>query len=73
VWAVLGVAEEPGAFGVVVAELVAEDAKRPGRIAEAACHVGGTLLVGEEGAERLVLALERFFGGEKEGRRLGVR
>jgi hypothetical protein len=70
--AVLGLAEEPGAFGVVVAELVAQDAKRPGRIAEAARDICGPLLVDEEGTERLVLALERFRGREEEGHRSGI-
>jgi hypothetical protein len=69
---VLGVAEEAGAFLGVVAELVAEDAKRPGGIGEPAGHGGGRLLVHKEGAEGFVLAVERVVGREEEGRGVSV-
>jgi hypothetical protein len=62
----LGLAEEGGALVGVVAELMAKDTEGAWRIAETARDVGGELLVYDEGAEGLVLALEGELRGEKE-------
>ena len=50
----------------IVAELIAEDAEEAGGVAEAASDVAGWLLVNEEGAEGLVLALQRELRGKEE-------
>ncbi len=62
----LGLAEKGGALVGVVAELMAKDTEGAWRIAGTAGGVGGELLVYEEGAEGLVLALEGELRGEKE-------
>ena len=58
--------EEGGALGGVVAELMAEDAEGPRRVAEAASDFVGGESLDEVGAEGLVLPLERRFGGQEE-------
>jgi hypothetical protein len=50
----------------VVAELMTKDAEGARGIAEALGHIRGGLLLDEEGAESLVLALEGEFGGEEK-------
>ena len=45
---------------------MAEDTKRPNRIAEAACHFVGGELFHEVGAQSLVLTVARVIGREKE-------
>jgi hypothetical protein len=62
--------EEAGAFVRIVAELVTEDTKGPGRIAEAVCDLMRGESVDKIGAEGLILALQGIFGGHKE---LGFR
>jgi hypothetical protein len=49
-----------------VAELVTQDTKRTGSIAEAAGDVRRGELLNEEGAEGLVLPLQRGLGGKEE-------
>jgi len=65
----LGGLEEAGAFGGIVAELVAEDAEGAGGVGEATGDLGAGELIDEVSAEGFVLAVEGDFGGKKE---LGV-
>ena len=58
--------EEAGAEVRVVAELVTQDAERTGGIAEAAGDVRRGKLLNKEGAEGLVLPLQRGLGGKEE-------
>ena len=64
--AALRLAEEGSALFGVVAELVTEDTKSARGIAETAGDLGGGLLVDEESAQGLVLALQGKLGGEEE-------
>ncbi len=64
--AVAHVLEEALLAGGVVAELRAEDAERPGRVAEAGSDLLGGQLVDEVSAERLVLAVEWLLRYQKE-------
>jgi hypothetical protein len=50
----------------VMAELVTENAKRTGCVAEASRDLKGRPAFDEVGAESLVLSVERIFGGEEE-------
>ena len=50
----------------MVAELMTKDAEGAGRVAEALGHLRRGILLDEEGAQSLVLALERELGGNKE-------
>ena len=50
----------------VVAELVTEDAERPGCVAEAAGDFLGRTAVDEVGAEGFVWSVQRVFGDEEE-------
>jgi hypothetical protein len=56
-----------------VAKLVAQDAEGAGGIAETESRLGGREFLDEVGAEGFVLAMQRPFGGEKEGGGLGFR
>lgn len=58
--------EEAGPFARIVAELMAEHAKRAGGIVETAGHFGRGQLLDEEAAQRLVLPLQRRFWGKEE-------
>lgn len=58
--------EEGGTFGGVMAELMTEDAKGAGRVAESACDLVGGPLLDEVRAEGFVLTLERCFRGQEE-------
>ena len=53
----LGRREEEVALGVL-AELVDEDSEAPRRVTEVASDIGAGLSLDEEGAERLVLAMD---------------
>ena len=50
----------------VMAELVAEDAERTGRVAEAAGDLEGRKSFDEVGTEGFVLSVQRVFRGEEE-------
>jgi hypothetical protein len=50
----------------VVAELIAEDAEGVGGVSEAAGDLGSGQFLDEEGAQGLVLTMERRFGAEEE-------
>jgi hypothetical protein len=63
--------EEAGAFGWVVAELVAEDAEGIGGVTEAASGLGSGQLFDKEGAKGLILAVVGEFRGEEEAGVLG--
>lgn len=64
--AMLGVLEEGSAFGWIVTELVAEPPKGARGIGEAAGDLDRGALLDEEGAEGLVLAVERVFWRNEE-------
>jgi hypothetical protein len=64
--------EERGALVRVVAELIAEDPEGIGGVAETAGDLGSGPLVHEEGAQGLVLAMERRFGAEEELGLVGI-
>ena len=64
--AALRLAEKGGAFVGIVAELITQDAEGAWRVAEAFGHLSRGILIDEEGAEGLVLALERELGGKEE-------
>jgi hypothetical protein len=53
-----------------MAELVAQDAKRAGGVAETGSDLVGGELFDQIGAEGFVLAVEGVLGGEEEGRRV---
>jgi hypothetical protein len=59
-------AEEGGALGGVVTELMAKDAKGTGGIAELLSDLSGGRLRGEEGPQGLVLALEGLLRREEK-------
>jgi hypothetical protein len=63
---VFGVLKEAGAFGRIVAELVAEDPQGTGGIGEAAGDLGARELLDEVSPEGFVLAVEGIFRGEEE-------
>ena len=63
---VSGRGEEHGPLGGIVSELMAEDAKGPGCVAEAVRDLVGGQLLDEVGAEGLVLPLLGRFGGQEE-------
>jgi hypothetical protein len=65
-WPVPHHLKETSLLASVVTELMAEDTKRPNRIAEAACHFVGGELFHEVGAQSLVLTVARVIGREKE-------
>ena len=69
---VLRQAEETGALVRVVAKLMTEHAESTRRIAEAPSRLGGGEIFDEEGAEGLVLALERLLGRSEEVSCLGI-
>jgi hypothetical protein len=58
--------KEAGAFGGIMAELMAQDAKGAWRVGEAPGDLRARALVNEVGAEGFVLAVEGDFGGEEE-------
>ena len=62
----VGLAEKGGAFFGIVPELMTKDAEGARGIGEAFGHVCRGLLIDEESAESLVLALEGECGGEEE-------
>jgi hypothetical protein len=65
--------EECVTLAGIVAELMAENAKGTGRIAEASRDFGGREFFEEEGAEGFVLPLGRQLGGREELSGLQVR
>ena len=64
--------EESGTMVGIVAELMAENAKRTGGIAEASRDKGGRKLVDEVSTQGLILALRGRLGGREELRGLKV-
>jgi hypothetical protein len=66
---VFGSLKEAGAFGGIVAKMVAQDAEGAGGVGEAAGDLGTRELLDEVSAEGFILAVEGDFGGEEE---LGV-
>jgi hypothetical protein len=58
--------EERCALVRVVAELIAENPESIGGVAETAGDLASWQLLHEEGAQGLVLAMERLFGAEEE-------
>ena len=66
--AVLGLLEEGGAFGGIVTKLVAEDPKGPRGVGEVPGDLDRGARLDEVGAEGLVLAVERVFGGDEKAR-----
>ena len=58
--------EEGGAFGWIVTELVAEHPKGAWGVGETAGDLDRGSLLNEEGAEGLVLAVERSFWSHEE-------
>jgi hypothetical protein len=65
-WPMLDRLKEAELLVGVLAELVAEDTKRAGRVAEAARDLLGRAAFEEVGAEGLVLSVQGVFGGEEE-------
>ena len=65
-------AEEGSALMGIVAELMAEDAEGARGVTEAAGDVGRWLIVDEEGADGLILALHGELGERKNFRSPGV-
>ena len=61
-----GRGEEHGPLGGIVSELMTEDAKGPGCVAEAVRDLMGGCLLDEVSAEGLVLPLLGRFGGQEE-------
>ena len=53
-------------FVGVMAELVAQDAKRARRVAKAACDLMGWAAVDEVGTKGFVLSVQRVFGSKEE-------
>jgi hypothetical protein len=62
----LGMLEEGGALLGVVAELIAEHAEGIDGVGKTAGDFGSGPFLDEEGAQGLVLAMERGFGAEEE-------
>ncbi|HDL86116.1 MAG TPA: hypothetical protein ENH11_07320 [Candidatus Acetothermia bacterium] len=69
----LGRREKPSPLGGLMAELMTQDPKRPGRVAEAPGHLVGRPLLHEETAQGFVLALEGQVGRQEELRGTGKR
>jgi hypothetical protein len=58
--------EKPAPLGLIVSKLVTEDAEETGRISKAAGDLARRPPLHEEGAQGLVLTLERGFWGDEE-------
>jgi len=68
----LGLLKEGATFAWVMAELVAEDTQGIGGVTKAASDLGAGQLLDEEGAQGLVLALERERRAEEELGLIGI-